>query len=434
VPLQPAVQQLAIANGWLPGRLHLLALFCVALAVRLVAIALVQPRLGDDGRGYLAGARAVVEHGPDALAALPIEHAPLYSVFLAVGLLLPNVDITWFAAVSQSIIGAATAVVLARLTARETHSVSAGVCAGAIAAVHISFVFWTAYVLSDTLFLLLVAVCADRVLALRNSKHPGLDAGLLGCLALLSIAARPTGIVYCVALLPLIVIAARRSARRMALLLAAFCLPAVLLVIMGTVGGYAAHSDLPMAVPGRVADWARSGVENGLLWTESGRATSGVDLDVSPPPIVNSLPPDQRNEFLQVGPLGFAAHHPEFLLQQEFRKLRTFWAPALPEYSWIHAVVASAYFVSLYGLAIVGLAQIRRPTPMVTLASLTIVLFTLTSLITFVDYDQRYRLPVELFLVPLAGVGLAALLEFGMVRVADRKSQVEATRARPVHP
>jgi len=132
------------------------------------------------------------------------------------------------------------------------------VCAGAIAAAHVSFVFWTPYVLSDTLFLLLAAVALTGS-GLASFDDPGWDAGIVGCLAILSIAARPTGTVLCVALVPLIVMAAHRNGRRMALLLGAFCFRS-LSSWPWLPWRVPARSDLVRTVPaesptGRVREW-----------------------------------------------------------------------------------------------------------------------------------------------------------------------------------
>ena len=402
-PSLHARRTLATANDRPLGRLHLLALFVVALAIRLIAVALVQPQMGIDSAGYIAASRAIVDHGSGALPTIVFVHGPLYSFFLTIGLLVPGLEITWFAALSQAVLGAATVAVLARITARETRAAHAGMCAGALAAVHVSFVFWTAYVLTETLFLFLVAVCAERVLVLRASTSLPRDAALVGVLALLVVAARPTGSVLLVAVTVLVAMAvAAQHWRPAALVIACFSLP-IVIVWAGLAVGPGVGS-----VPGGVVYFARSAVENGLLWTEAGRATSGVDVDVFPPPVIATLPATQQAEFVQEGPLAFAARHPEFVAAQAGRKLRTFWSPSLPDYSARHAVLSSVYFGLFYALAIVGWVQARRLRYLITLSSLSVVLLTLTSVVTIVDYDLRYRLPAELFLIPLAGIGLAA--------------------------
>jgi hypothetical protein len=211
-------------------------------------------------------------------------------------------------------------------------------------------------------------------------------------------------------MLVLVAMAAHRNSQRLAILLSAFCLPFAFLVAIGTLFALLSGSAVLSSIPSHVADWTRSAVENGLLWTESGRGTIGVDLDVNPPPVASTLPPDRRDEFLIEGPLAFALRHPEFVVEQDVRKLRMFWTPVLPEYSFAHAIVASLYFVPFYALAIVGFVRTRRVSGLFTLTSLSVALFTLTSVITIVDYDQRYRLPVELWLIPMVGIGLEWLL------------------------
>ncbi len=372
-------------------------------------MALVQPQLGTDSAGYIAAGQALLNGGPRALTTMLFDHAPLYSVFLTIGLTMPGLDIGWFAVLSQAVLGAATVVVVARFTARETRCARAGISTGLLAAIHISFVFWTAYVVSETLFLFLLALCADGVLALRASTSIPRDAGRAGVLALLLVAARPTGSVLLVAVVALVVMsAARRSGRDAAVLIASFSLPIVVVVGAGIGAGLAGPG--VGSVPGSIAHFARSAIENGLVWTESGRATSGVDLDVWPPPIVDTLAPDQRPEFLHNGPLAFAARHPDFAVAQAARKLRMFWSLSLPEYSLRHGVLSSVYFGLFFALALVGIVHARRARFLITLSVLSVVLLTLTSVITIVDYDLRYRLPAELFLIPLAGVGWASLV------------------------
>jgi hypothetical protein len=104
----------------------------------------------------------------------------------------------------------------------------------------------------------------------------------------------------------------------------------------------------------------------------------------------------------------------------------------LPEYSLLHAVASSLYFLPFYALALAGFVLARRNTSFVGLASLSVAMFTLTSVITIVDYDQRYRLPAELMLVPFAGVGLAWILERTLIRSARCRQTAAPSRAQPV--
>jgi hypothetical protein len=210
---------------------------------------------------------------------------------------------------------------------------------------------------------------------------------------------RPTGAAYLVVLLLVVFVVGRARRNDMGALLLGVLVPIVV------VGGVL----VPLEGT-HIADWARSAVENGLLETDAGRATSGVDLDVNPPPIVESLPASEREEFVIDGTFVFSEHHPEFIAAQTLRKLGLFWTPVLPEYSPAHAVTSSLFFVSFYVLGCIGFVRIRHMGPLMILCASSVVLFTLTSLVTIVDYDQRYRLPAELFLIPVAGVGLSWLI------------------------
>jgi hypothetical protein len=375
----------------------------IALAVRLAAAVVLKPRTGVDGAGFLTSAHALLAQGPAALASLPVEHSPTYPIVLWVGLLLP-MDVGWFTVLVQAVLGAATVVVLYRLTLRETGSRLAARAAGVIAAVQITFVFWTTYLLSETLFLFLIAVAADQALRLKSSRHPLRDAVALGVLALISVSVRPTGFAFTIALLVTLACAGRRG---LAERLVGFLLPLAVLIGVVLSSAVILRDNQTTALVQRVGDWARSGVQNGLLETEHGRATSGIDLDITPPPIVETLPAGQRDEFVRDGPVTFAERHPEFAVEQTLRKFSIFWSPTTPDYSFAHALGATAYFLVFYALAIVGAVYATRYRLLFVMCVASVCMFTLTSLVTIVDYDQRYRLPVELFMIPLAGVGYA---------------------------
>jgi 4-amino-4-deoxy-L-arabinose transferase-like glycosyltransferase len=381
------------------GARELIFLVMLALAVRVATVVVLKPRTGVDGAGFLNSARALAAQGPPALAALPVEHSPTYPLVLWVGLFLP-MDEGWFVVLLQAVLGAATVVVLYRLTLRETGSRLAARAAGVIGAIQITFVFWTTYLLSETLFLFLIAVAADQALRLKNSRHPFRDAALVGLLSVISVSVRPTGFAFMLALVVTLVGMGRTGLLRR---LGGYFLPLAAVAVIVLSSGHAA------SLLARVGTWARSGVENGLLETEQGRATSGVDLDVTPPPIAETLPGAERDEFVQNGPVTFAEHHPEFVIEQTLRKLKIFWSPTTPDYSLAHALFAAIYFSVFYALAAVGAVYAARYRLLFLMCGSSVFLFTLTSLVTIVDYDQRYRLPAELFLVPLAGIGFALL-------------------------
>lgn len=152
-----AAERLADAVG-LSGR-AILALFLAALAVRL---GYVLSWLGtdgaflyDDSKLFLASVDALIDQGrfleansPDARPMT--ERMPGYILFLAGHRLLFG-DGLWPVVISQSLLGAATVVLIAGIAAPLGRGV--GLIAGALAVVWPNLVLSAGYILDDTLFL-----------------------------------------------------------------------------------------------------------------------------------------------------------------------------------------------------------------------------------------------------------------------------------------
>jgi len=395
----------------------LAAIFVTALLIRVCAVLVAGPRLGGDSMSYVSRASQLVDGGVLAVLGLPIESAPLYSVLL-VPSLIAGIDSGWYAALAQAVLGAATAALVARFTARATQSELAGALAGLLAAVHLTFVFWGVYLLSDSLFIFVLAVTADRLLVLDRSRRPLLDALVAGSMMLVSVASRPTAAPFAIGLIGFAAVVAHRRLSRCLLLIAGLALPALVVVGVWLAAAGLGRARSPLDAGAQVANWAQSAIYVGLIWTEEGRATFGVDVGVDPPPAVARMTADQEEAFWRLNtsqrPFDFIAAHPAWFSEQAARKAVLFWAPALPEYSATHRAIRIGYFVPLYALAALGLVTAARRAPAFTsLVAIAILAFLLTCMVTFVDYDQRYRLPAELFIIPLAGFGLAWLLRAG---------------------
>src|SRR5207253_767620 len=126
---------------------------------------------------------------------------------------------------------------------------------------------------------------------------------------------------------------------------------------------------------------------------------------------LSTIPDDaERGAFYRDQTLSWLRGDPGHFFAQAARKFKVLWLPFLPEDSTTHKVVSAAYLVPLYVLGVLGWLSSRRHTQFLLITSVGIAVFTLVCLITFVDYDQRYRLPAELFMIPLSGVGLERVL------------------------
>jgi len=301
--------------------------------------------------------------------------------------------------VVQAVLGGGTAVLLASFTARGTGDRFAGVLVGAIAAVHVTFVFWSVYVLTDTLLLFLLALIAWCSVRLVASQRPLVDGLIASCLMLLLVLTRRTNALASSAFL----VMAGALARKQRLALLGLALPIVLGVAVLASGAMRSRTGGSLA--DRAGSYAWQAIYMGLQWTEQGRATEGVDIHLS------TIADDaERGEFYRDQSLARIGAEPGYVFAQAARKFKVLWLPFLPEDSATHKLINALYLVPLYALGIVGWFAARRHRAFITITSVGIGVFTLVCLITFVDYDQRYRLPAELFLIPLSGVGLERVL------------------------
>src|SRR5947207_2941817 len=136
----------------------LLAVFVIAVGVRLAVLLAWGPRLGIDSQTYLAQGELILRQGPLSFLSFAAEQSPLYSLLFALCAAVAGPQADWAIAIVQAVLGGLTALVLASFTTWVTHDYLAGMLTGAIVAVHVPFVFWSVYVLTDTLLLCLLAL------------------------------------------------------------------------------------------------------------------------------------------------------------------------------------------------------------------------------------------------------------------------------------
>lgn len=386
-----------LPTHWRPQVTPGVAVLLGATAVRLGALALAGPRLGGDSPHYLSAARQLQAQGVSGLAGLDPTAAPLYPVVMAASAWVFGGDPVTGAVAMQVLLGAVTAALLARIAYRmSAGSLSAAVVTGGVAAVYPALVFWGLYVLTESLFLFLFALCLDRLLVLRVSRRPAVDALVAGLAVGATVLTRPTAGPFAL-FLPMYVwmaVGGHWRARLRALAgLAASALPVAALLIATQL------RPTPIDLPAKLSNYVWSAIWFGLQWTERGRATPGIDIIGDPP------------GGAQAAAIAWIASDPVYFLAQAARKLKVFWSPVLPEFSVQHAAVNLAVYLPLYAAAIGGVRRIWRSPPLRALVLAAVASFTLVSMITFVDYDQRFRLPVEVCLIPLAGVGIAPMID-----------------------
>ena len=130
-----------------------------------------------------------------------------------------------------------------------------------------------------------------------------------------------------------------------------------------------------------------------------------MGIDLSPEPSIPNQSMSARQDHFRAGFLSFVSQHALEFGSLTLRKALWFWLPAYPEWSIAHKLVSTTYLIVLYVAAAWGALRLWRLRFTQFLVVLTSA-FWVTSSLTIVDYDARYRLPAELSLLPLAGAGL----------------------------
>lgn len=378
--------------------------FALALVVRCAALIALGIRSSGDTSGYLAAASALRSDAltvADAFVNLP----PLYVLALAVtggGVAAATLNV---------IAGAAIAPLLGVATERHLGR-PAGIIAAALVVIEPAFIQWTAYLLTDTLALSLFAAAIERSSAglAGGRRRSSLFAGTAAGLAVLARSA------YAAPAAALLLAHMRTRPARLRVVL--FVL-ALLLVIAVPVARNAAIG--VGAVPYRDQGWFL--LWAGTTWTERGRGTVGVDIVY--PPEHPTWDAAQRQSFYRESVMRFVTERPADMAMQIARKSAWFWSPIYPEWSTSHKLWSTAFYGSLYLLAVFGLIRSWR-SPYVQLLALAILGTHVVVALTIVDYDARYRLPVELCLLPLAAVGAVAAFH----RATSSKQRSNASTVR----
>ena len=158
----------------------------------------------------------------------------------------------------------------------------------------------------------------------------------------------------------------------------------------------------PKGVSSYKNNTAQREVLKGLLWNEEGRATGGIDIRPE-------LLPDRIKEYNK---------NPKAFAKLMFRKLKVFWWIFHPQMTLRHKIANSLLLIPLYILALIGLLFSRNIWEKSSLLVLTMLAFTLSSMLGIVDYDLRYHLPVALLCNVLSGYGAVIIVDRFLIKNA----------------
>lgn len=371
--------------------------YLVALVTRIALVAVAAGNAGDTAT-YKAAAEALRESaltGDDMFVGVP----PLFPLYLA---LMPNDTI---ALVLQIAFVSLIAPLLGMAAARQFGG-PVGILSGMFAALEPSLVVWSTFLVTDSFGVLFLAISLEMVSrtltsgSYRGAFGTGLGMGLAALSRAAYVGAAVVVTILCV-LLP-----ARRVVRGGIVVLGLVLVLAVPtarnLVAIGEPTVYRSHA------------WTQ--VWLGTMWNEVGRGTIGVDLILPPGYLTWSAA--EQDAYARTQAVLFVTEDPMRFALLTMKKVFWFWLPVYPEWSLAHKLFSGGYFISLYALAILGLVRMRGSV-FAWLLVASVVALVIPVAITIVDYDARYRLPVEVCLLPLAAAG-ADLLANRMWHVIHR--------------
>jgi 4-amino-4-deoxy-L-arabinose transferase-like glycosyltransferase len=324
----------------------------------------------------------------------PLFLAGCYSVFG------PNLRVVGFA---QAVLGALTALVIFFL-ARYLFDDTTGWIAAAIAAVYPFFVFYSALLLTETLFIALLTGGMALLIHAARSQRLG-SAALAGLVLGLGVLTRSSLIGFIVFVAPFWWLATRarglgRSAQAYALML----LGLAIVLSPWVIRNYrlTGHLVLTTLQAGHDLYEANSPEATG------GPASHLIDWDKATEG--RKLTEYERDRFLRGKALAYIRDHPGRFLRLAVVKFARFWSP-IPNYekyrTSLYNTLSLLSFGPVLGLAVAGAVQFRRRWPELLLLLSPVCYYSLLHTV-FVG-STRYRTPVEPFLIVLAAYALRTL-------------------------
>jgi 4-amino-4-deoxy-L-arabinose transferase-like glycosyltransferase len=399
-PRSRPAQILARVGGDLSGH-WAIGVFCVALVLR-VTFVVIQLKLhpfnlsfdaGDSG-GYREIANSLLNGGHYRLNGHPTAYrTPGYPLFLA-GLFELSRG-TMFVALCQAILGSATCAVLASAS-NHLAGRRAAWMAGIISACYPEFVFWTGYVTTETLYVLVIALSLLSLARLieEPTRSRGLVVGVvLGAAVLVRpIALELAGVlaIYGIAR-PRWRVAAATAVATTALLLAPWVI----------------RNELVMHTPVITTETGETLYQGDSSGTDAG-AGGYLSVTEYKPLHLRGLSEVQQSDHYQSAAVHWILHHPGRVVSLMPHKLWNMWRPTYSHPSTMEALVTYATNPLLVLLGITGLVLERR-----TRFGLLLIAFVGYHLVfhALVFGIIRFRLPVEAGLVIAAGATVSYLID-----------------------
>jgi len=379
----------------------LLIIFLVALALRL-GYALPQPETNwdEDENVYLTIARNLVEG--DGLILTPYRKAafpPLYPLFLA-GLLRTGVPIFPAARVIQSILGAVSCLLLMGIgrmafqEGDENNGIYVGLVSAGLMAVYPVLVFYSARLMTETIFIFLILMSIFSLLKSLWSSHRFGWLGFGGAMMGLGVLCRPTLLPFSGLVIIWLVISPLDNKRIIKSILF-LCVPLILVILPWTVRNYRVLGEI---VPVTSSGGANLYLANNI--SSTGGTTGYRELMKAG---VFHLGEDEDeieyNLYYRDKAFAFIKKNPGQFIRLSFKRLLWFYHL---DYHYRGNLFLVILFHLLLVLAIIGAWLSRYHWRKTILLGMVILNFTVVHMIFLPE--GRYRLPVVPFLIAFAAI------------------------------
>jgi hypothetical protein len=361
--------------------------------------------VASDSRRYINLARTLAQGAGMSVDGIPTASVtPGYPLFLA--------TLSWMGIVTpigiglvQCVLGGLTCVLISQLSARLGGR-STSVLAGILSAGYPHLIFWTGYLLTETLFVL--GVVGSLVAVARFTERPSMMRAMLAgiCLGLAALV-RPVILVFA-GVVPVWWCWRNRSTGLRALRKGVAIFAGLLIVL----APWVIRNLMVMGAP------ILTSTEAGPVFYQgnSPEATGGSrgyvdDADYTPLILPVEWPEVRVNRYHWEQALSFLRHHPTAIPRLFLRKLVNMWRPTYADASWRNRIVLGSSYLFILGWACVGIwGALRMPQRCAVVGLLGLFIVTFVIQHGLFTGMIRFRLPVEPALIVFAAFGLERCL------------------------
>jgi len=387
-------------------------IFCVAAIVRVLFV-WGQTEFGwfqiefvtTDSQRYIALAGSLTQGAGLSVDAQPTASSmPGYPLFLA-GLSLLGLNSPFAIGLVQSLVGALMCVFIGRI-GRTLGGDMAGWLAGGISAAYPHFIVWTGYVLTETLFVCLVAAALWALVRLPEEAQGSLPLRqAIGCGLLLGLATLVRVVVlgFGLAAMCWIVWAIRRPLRYR-IIVAAVAASAMAV----PVGFWIGRNALTVGVPVLSTQLGHVFYHGNSPGATGGSRGYVDDEDYTPLAVPDGLSEVEVDRYYRQEAVAFLRSNPAVIPRLFLQKLGNMWRPTYEGASLKNVAFFGGSYVMLMALGAVGMAlALRRSLVPAWLLVLFICIFIFQH--GLVIGMIRFRLAAEVAIVPFAAYSLLGL-------------------------